>query len=209
MAILKVPYSSLIANKYKPYLEVYYTHNKKISPKSFSLMDSGADVNMIGYQLGLSIGLPDLKEGERFIEMNGVGGATFCLERSCRVFIYNKKSNKAYGYEEQVYWVYPSQQIKNELTNLIAQHSQFTQLKTEAIPGTSLDHYFDQQILAVVQRIKQINALLETDPLLGRPFFNNFSHVQFIQRDKSQEHLCSFHFDVIEKRAVQILDLNS
>jgi hypothetical protein len=207
MAILKVPYSSLTVHNYKPYLEVYYTYNNKISPKSFSLMDSGADGNVVGYQLGKTIGLPDIKEGEDYNLVNGVGGTLLYLERSCRIYVFVKESNKVYGYEESVWWIYPSPQVKEELTALTEQHAQLSRLKTEAIPQTSLEHYIDEQILLVRQRIQQINALLETAPLLGRPFFNNFSHVQFLQRNKSNESLCALHLDVVDSRATDIIEL--
>ncbi len=209
MAVASIPYTQVPPSSgFKPYLEIVYFYNNSFSPKTFGLMDSGADVNVLPYSVGKSINLPDkteIEEIEELKQLSGVGGGVSILERKCKVFIFN--DGKAHGFEELVWWVYPDQQLIDAQNKLVGEIAMLRKHKSETVVGTDLEKYFELEISGRVQQIISMNNVLEPGILLGRPFFNNFNFVQFCQRDKAEEEKCVFNYEIRKKAIKDTVDL--
>ncbi len=199
----KVPYTS-VAGKHRPYLEVFFTDIlvKKLSTKTFAMVDSGADHTVLSFSLGQQIGLEPPSDQEILANMAGVGGSLSYIERKCRIYIADKHNNLYYGFDETVWWIYPDKAMIEETTRLLNSKLEFENLQKQCIPDTPLYKHFQNQIDITNASYATISAKLEGMLLLGRNFFNNFDFIQFLQKDKMNEEKCSFNYKVAKGKIV-------
>ncbi len=199
----KVPYV-LFENKHRPYLEVLFLNNSllKISSKTFALMDTGADFNLVPYSLGKAIGLTEPDPTE-FKDAGGVGGNISYIERPCRIYIVDSHNKKMYGFDEIVHWVYPNLETQKRLNALIKDWVENEALGKQTIIGTPLRQHFESQQEQIRSEIKKITDRFEVSSLLGRPFFNNFEFVQFCQKEREEEKRCFFVYKILPAKIVE------
>lgn len=208
MGHIKTKYTQIFTGSgYRPYLDTVFFYNNNFSTKTLSLMDSGADKISIGYFLGQSIGLPVKKDNEQLQQLGGIGGHVNYLERKCRIYIPDKKANKAYGFEEEVMWIYPDDGVLQRIDDLKQEFLDIERLRQQAIQGSDLEKHIKRERDKKIFEFSEINNVLNPAALLGRPFFNNFNHVQFCQRDKAQEDKCYFNIEIRSGSAIDTVDL--
>jgi len=198
----KIPYTQFYG-KHRPYLEVLF-FNKSIlkeSSKTFGLIDSGADHNVIPFSLGIALGFQEPKNDE-FQDAGGVGGNISLIRRDCVIYIVSQKDKVMYGFNEEVYWAYPNLSVQVQLKKLREEYTNMLSLQRDTIPATSLHQYFKGLIDAKVSEINTITDKFEPGVLLGRPFFNNFDFIQFFHKDKTQEDRCFFNFPISQTKIV-------
>ena len=206
--VSKLPYTKF-DGRYRPYLTTIFRYDKKVSPVTFALVDSGADFTVIPYSIGRHIGLPEPSSAEKTQNASGVGGNISYLERNCDVCIADWTSNQVYVFKEKVYWVYPDADTQSKLVGLLSDYKEYENLKNQCIVGSNLEKYFNDQMDQTKGLIVSMNNKFETGVLIGRPFFNNFEYIQFCQKDRDEENKCFFNYKVLDKKLIKIIPLQS
>lgn len=206
----RVPYTD-VGGRHRPYLEVAFLDETgaTCSSKTFAMIDSGADHTLVPYSLGNSIGLAAPTAAEVLASVGGVGGQQSYIERNCQIAVANRTSGEIYVFNETVWWIYPDEQTRAEQERLQNAYKQFTTLQEQSIPDTDLYAYFENEKTQVIQELNAISNRLETDVLLGRPFFDNFEFIQFFHKDRNREERCFFNYKVAVGKPVEILPIAS
>ncbi len=204
----RVPYTE-VDGKHRPYLEVVFSNptSHQNSNKTLAMVDSGADHTVMPFSLGTSIGLPIPTETEILANANGVGGNISYIERQCQIRLANKTTNRVYVFNETVWWIYPDAATQAEQRRLAKNLTELTDLQNQCLPNTNLHHHFEAQKTQVIQEFLKISNRLETNVLLGRPFFDNFEFIQFIHKDRNREAACYFNYKVAQGKPAEILPL--
>lgn len=199
----KVPYTE-IEGRHRPYLEVVFYNGamQKNSSKTFGMIDSGADHTVIPYSIGSSIGLAVPTSAERIASASGVGGNVSYVERVCSIYIANRVQGEIYEFSETVWWVYPdaeTQKKRNVLAKNYANLKKFSDIAGGSIKSKAR---IKKQMNQAIDDWMEIGRSLETNVLLGRPFFDNFEFIQFCHKDRNEEDKCFFVYKVKEDKIV-------
>ncbi|MBI2047917.1 MAG: hypothetical protein HYT27_02145 [Parcubacteria group bacterium] len=206
--ICKVPYTEL-GGRYRPYLEVVFSNLAllKSSSRTLGMVDSGADHTVIPFSIGRAIGLADPTEPEKLASVSGVGGDLSYIERPCRIYVADRKQNVVYGFNETVWWIYPDPETQKQQDIFVKQYQELRSFREQSIPGTKLHLHFEKQMQQTINELKKIGNRLETDVLLGRPFFDNFYFIQFCHKDRNRENLCFFNYKIIPGKMFETLPI--
>lgn len=194
---------------HRAYLKVIVSNTERSlsSPYLLGQVDSGADYSLLPYWVGKLLGFEEIKHGEEFTVIRGVGGDINCVERECYMQIDNPLTNEAYQFKETVMWKVPSSEIKEKQAKLISQiKEKFNQLG-DSKTGTSLWENFKKELEDLNQQLSAINESLEGDTLIGMPFFDNFEYIKFVHEDRKKEDKCYFTYQVKEIKIVSKLSL--
>lgn len=122
----------------------------------------------------------------------------------CKIYLQGA-DGKYYGFDETVSWAYPKESEQKKIVDLYKQKKEYTDLKGEAREGTSLEKYFEKRISETTFEMIQRLDFFETDVLIGRSFFHNFYHLQFLQKSSSGS-ASAIHFEINPSLASDIKD---
>jgi hypothetical protein len=204
--ISKVPYIS-VGNRFRPYLEITFVNEAKTN-KTLALVDSGADHTVIPYSIGIALGLELPRKDEKLIDVQGVGGSLKYVERKCKIHLPNMLKKEIYVFDETVWWIYPDEATQEHQQKLVKEIVDHIKLQDQAKESTDLHAYFGLKVSETLENLKRLNNTLETGVLIGRPFFNNFEHIQFCHKDREKEDKCFFVYKVDEKKLIEVLEMN-
>jgi hypothetical protein len=202
--------------RHRPYLEIIvanyipnslFVSANQMSPRILGLVDSGADHTLLPYSIGKSIGLLEQQEEESPIDVGGVGGNINCLERKCVIYIANKLKKEVYRFAETVWWKVPTASVKEDLEKLTKDFSENENLLQQSKEGTELHDHFRSRMEVIRRQVSAINATLEGDPLIGRPFFDNFEFIQFNHNDRQHEEKCFFNYKVKKSKIMELIPI--
>lgn len=186
----------------------YNSDTRLFSARTLGLVDSGADHTVIPYSVGLYIGLKVPSEEEKLDSVSGVGGRLGYIERPCKINTINRFRNKVYVFLETVWWIYPDNEMQKELNGLKTEYQSLQNLKSQCIDGTNLSSHFHLKMKETEDSLKKIYSRLETDVLLGRPFFENFEFIQFMHKDRTKESRCYFNYKVLAKKVFEEIKMD-
>lgn len=163
---------------FRPYLQVYFYNpkTKKLSSANLALVDSGADMILIPYYLGLQLGFERAKDVE-LLKGDGVAGSLYTVRRFCQICLTNSNNSKVFVFKSEVSWAHPNSFELNMLNfninrlEILKSKKDTTELEKKTIDSSTLI----------------VNSILRkygTNVLLGREFFTNFDFVQFVEKKR-------------------------